>query len=148
MDHPGRNVVNRNQPGVASIDLDQDIDRDVDQDVDQEMDQDVDRGIDPDARDEPSLDDERLLPTGFAEWFVVLQTALPAVLYLPGTQAYRLPLRMGAYVIALVGFAIWWFRSGTHPSGRHPAEGWLAFVLSYLVLMIFHPLTSGLMAGV
>jgi hypothetical protein len=55
---------------------------------------------------------------------------------------------MGAYVIALVGFALWWFRSVAQRPGRHPAERWLVFVLSYLVLMIFHPLTSGLLAGV
>ena len=132
MDHPGPDVVDWNQPGVASIDLEQN----------------VDQGVNPDARDEPSLDDERLLPTGFAEWFVVLQTALPGALYLPGSQPYRLPLRMGAYVIALAGFALWWFRSGAQRSERHPAERWLVFVLFYLVLMIFHPLTSGLMAGV
>jgi hypothetical protein len=132
MDYPGRNVVDWNQSGVASMDLDRD----------------ADQAIGPDAREEPSLDDERLLPTGFAEWFVVLQTALPAALYLPGSQAYRLPLRMGAYVIALVGFALWWFRSVAQRPGRHPAERWLVFVLSYLVLMIFHPLTSGLLAGV
>ena len=132
MDDPDRNVIDWNQAGVASMALDRD----------------ADWAVDLETREEPSLDDERLLPTGFAEWFVVLQTALPAVLLLPGTQAYRLPLRMGAYVIALVGFALWWFRSGAQRSGRHPAERWLVFVLFYLVLMIFHPLTSGLLAGV
>jgi len=30
------------------------------------------------------------LPSGFIEWFVVAQTAIPAMLYLPGSQAYRL----------------------------------------------------------
>jgi hypothetical protein len=132
MDYPGRNVVDWIQPGAASMDLDRDVDREMVSD----------------APDEPSLDDERLLPTGFAEWFVVLQTALPAALYLPGSQAYRLPLRMGAYVIALVGLALWWFRNGAQRSGRHPAERWLVFVFFYLVLMIFHPLTSGLLAGI
>jgi hypothetical protein len=131
MDYPGRNVVDWIQPG-ASMDLDRDVDREMV----------------ADAPDEPSLDDERLLPTGFAEWFVVMQTALPAALYLPGSQAYRLPLRMGAYVIALVGLALWWFRNGAQRSGRHPAERWLVFVFFYLVLMIFHPLTSGLLAGI
>jgi hypothetical protein len=132
MDYPGRNVVDWIQPGAASMDLDRDVDREMVSE----------------APDEPSLDDERLLPTGFAEWFVVLQTALPAALYLPGSQAYRLPLRMGAYVIALVGLALWWFRNGAQRSGRHPAERWLVFVFFYLVLMIFHPLTSGLLAGI
>src|ERR1700730_7666951 len=132
MDYPGPDVVDWNQAGMTSLPLDQE----------------ADQTIGPDSREEPSLDDERLLPTGFAEWFVVLQTALPAVLLLPGTQAYRLPLRMGSYVIALVGLGLWWFRNGAQRSGRHPAERWLVFVFFYLVLMIFHPLTSGLLAGV
>src|ERR1700738_4711584 len=114
MDYPGSDVVDWNQPGVAALALDQE----------------ADQTIGPDSREEPSLDDERFLPTGFAEWFVVLQTALPAVLFLPGTQAFRLPLRMGAYVIALVGVALWWFRGGARRSGPHPAERWLVLVLA------------------
>ena len=33
-------------------------------------------------------------PWGFPELFVISQTALPALLYLPGTQAFRLPIRV------------------------------------------------------
>jgi hypothetical protein len=132
MNHPDPSLVDWNESGVASAALDQG----------------TDQTPGPDDREGPSLDDERLLPTGFAEWFVVLQTALPAALFLPGSQAFRLPLRMGAYVIALLGLAIWWFRGGAQRSSRHPAERWLVFVFFYLVLMIFHPLTSGLLAGI
>jgi hypothetical protein len=101
-----------------------------------------------DRGEEGSLDDERLLPTGFIEWFVIAQTAIPAMLYLPGSQAYRLPFRVGAYAIALVGFAIWWFSRGARRDAIHPAQRWLLLVVFYLSLMIFHPLTSGLLAGV
>jgi hypothetical protein len=113
-----------------------------------ELDHDADPTTGLDAPEEPSLDDERLLPTGLAEWFAVLQTAIPAMLYLPGAQTFRLPLRMSSYLIALAGFVLWWFGAGTTRSGRHPAERWLVFVLFYLVLMIFHPLTGGILAGV
>jgi len=101
-----------------------------------------------DEQEEFNLDDESLLPRGFIEWFVIAQTAIPALLYLPGTQAIRLPVRVGAYAIALVGFAIWWLGRGGSRSERHPAERWLVFIFVYLSLMIFHPLTSGLLAGV
>ena len=38
---------------------------------------------------------------GFAEWFILSQTFLPALLYLPGTQPLRIPIRMASYGISL-----------------------------------------------
>ena len=40
------------------------------------------------------------IPWGFAEVFIVSQTALPALLYLPGSQAFRLPIRFSAFAIS------------------------------------------------
>ena len=37
---------------------------------------------------------------GSAEFFVIAQTALPAVLYLPGTQPFRLYLRIAAFALS------------------------------------------------
>jgi hypothetical protein len=88
------------------------------------------------------------LPSGFIEWFVVAQTAIPAMLYLPGSQAYRLPIRIGAYAMALLAFSVWWFdRGGKRVGRRHPAEPWLLLVLLLLILMIFHPLTNSILSG-
>jgi hypothetical protein len=99
-----------------------------------------------------SSDDQSLLqqlkPRGFLEWFVISQTAIPGLLYLPGSQAFRLPMRIGAYAVALVGFAIWWLGRNARSGERHPSQRWLLAALVYLGLMIFHPLTSGLVAGV
>jgi len=78
---------------------------------------------------------------GFAEWFVISQTALPALLYLPGTQPFRVLLRIlpfGASLVALCLFRVSW---------SHPATRWLAAALAYLVVMIFHPATNTLLAG-
>src|SRR5689334_21770678 len=94
-----------------------------------------------DVEDTP-LDDERPWPTGFAEWFAVSQTLLPALLYLPGSQAYRLPLRVGAYAAALYAFVMWWFFGAAKRQGSHPAEKWLAIVTVVLLLSIAHPLTN------
>ena len=94
-----------------------------------------------------SLDRESLIPNGMAEWFVVAQTLIPALLYVPGAQAFRLPIRVASYTIALVGFGLWWFKRGGHRSLPHPSERWLILAVAYLALMLFHPLTNGLLAG-
>ena len=96
---------------------------------------------------EASVDGESLLPSGFAEWFVVAQTAIPALLFLPGSQALRLPIRVGAYGAAIAGLCLWWFRG--RPKGvAHPAEGWLWLAALWLGIMIAHPFTSSLSGGV
>jgi hypothetical protein len=97
---------------------------------------------------EPPLDDESPRPSGFAEWFVLSQTLLPAMMFLPGSQAYRLPLRVGAYGISLFAFAMWWFDRAGHKEGKHPAERYLMFVLVVLVISIAHPLTNSLQSGI
>src|SRR5580765_8209849 len=58
-------------------------------------------------------------PSGFVEWFAVGQTLLPALLFLPGSQAYRLPIRTGAYAVSLVAFVVWWFDRGGRQRGKH-----------------------------
>ena len=97
---------------------------------------------------EPPLDTESPIPRGLAEWFVLSQTVLPAMMFLPGSQAFRLPLRIGAYAISLVAFALWWFDRGGRKEGKHPAEPYLMFVLVVLVLSIAHPLTNNLQSGI
>src|SRR5687767_5805081 len=95
-----------------------------------------------------ALDRESLMPSGLAEWFVVAQTAIPALLYVPGAQAFRLQIRIASYAVALIGFAAWWFKRGGHRSLAHPSERWLMLAVIYLGLMVFHPMTSGLQAGI
>jgi hypothetical protein len=38
-------------------------------------------------------------PWGFPEFFVVSQTAIPALLYLPGSQQFRLYIRIASFAI-------------------------------------------------
>jgi len=96
---------------------------------------------------EPPLDSEALWPRGVAEWFALSLTLLPALLLVPNSQAYRLPLRVGAYGISLVAFGLWWFNGQRRRDAKHPAEPWLLWVTVVLVLSLTHPLTSSLTAG-
>src|SRR5262245_41356472 len=100
-----------------------------------------------DEPDDPPIDDESLLPQGFAEWFALGLTLLPALLFLPGSQAYRLPIRIGAYAISLGAFALWWFHRGGHRDGKHPSARFLVLVRVVLALGLAHPLTSNLQSG-
>jgi hypothetical protein len=98
--------------------------------------------------DDAPLDTERLLPTGFVEWFVVAQTAIPALLYLPNSQAYRLPVRIAAYAVPLAGFLLWWFNRWGVEKPKHPSERWIGLIVVLLAVSIFHPLTSSVTAGI
>lgn len=90
---------------------------------------------------------ESLRPRGFAEWFIVAQTALPAMLFLPGSQSLRLPIRMGAYAIPLAGLCLWWAR-GQPRAEAHPASPWLRACVLWLALMLTHPLTNTVVGGI
>ncbi len=87
-------------------------------------------------------------PWGFAEFFVISQTAIPALLYLPGTQALRLPIRISSFAISLMALAWWWLREADQPVRRHPAVPWLLAAVATVALMVFHPRTNAIRAGI
>lgn len=80
---------------------------------------------------------------GIAEFFIIAQTALPAILYLPGTQPFRLPLRVGAFLLS-AGLLAYWLFSATPAERRerHPSVLLALATLGYVSLMAFHPYTS------
>jgi hypothetical protein len=83
---------------------------------------------------------------GFAEIFLISQTALPALLYLPGSQAIRLPIRFSAFAISLAAFA-WYLAEGTTRAPRSRPQPWAAAVMGLLTIMLFHPQTPSLEGG-
>ena len=56
-------------------------------------------------------------PWGFLEWFIISQVALPALLYLPGTQGLRVPIRIAPFAISLA--ALVWCRDRDEDSFDH-----------------------------
>jgi len=85
---------------------------------------------------------------GWAEAFVISQTALPAILYFPGTQSIRPLARIGAFAISLLILLVVIVRRNLLPRQLSPAFGPLKICLAFLTLMIFHPDTVSLTVGV
>jgi hypothetical protein len=82
---------------------------------------------------------------GLPECFAIAQVAGPALLYLPGSQAFRAPLRVGVFALSLVGL-VWCLRRSRLKA--HPSWILLLIAALYMLIMIFHPATNTAMAGV
>ena len=85
---------------------------------------------------------------GVPEWFIVGQTVLPALLYFPGTQKLRVPIRVVPFALSLAGLAWLLTRRGAGERKAHPAAPWLLAATFVLALMILHPTTNSRLAGI
>ncbi len=90
---------------------------------------------------------ERAARWGALEWFIIAQTVMPALLYLPGTQALRVLIRVVPFALSLVGLALWLLSERSPDEPRHPARPWLASGAVVLGVMILHPTTNSPVAG-
>lgn len=96
----------------------------------------------------PSLtggESRRSIPWGLPEWFAIIQVAGPAILFLPGTQAFRVPLRIAVFAVSLAGLVSCLRRRRV--SRTHPAWILLAIAAAYMTLMILHPTTNTVKVG-
>jgi hypothetical protein len=85
---------------------------------------------------------------GAPEWFIVAQTVLPALLYLPGTQKLRVPIRVAPFALSLAGLAWLLLRRPAGERKAHPAAPWLIAVTVLVALMILHPTTNSPLVGI
>src|SRR5438552_16581731 len=83
---------------------------------------------------------------GFLELFIFAQILLPALMYLPGSQALRVPIRVAPFALSLIGFVFLLSGRQRHLR-RHPTTALLIMILAYLTLMIAHPETNTPLAG-
>jgi len=104
--------------------------------------------IDPFEEAEPDLDQESWKPSGLLEWFAVGQTALPALLYLPGNQQFRFAIRAGAFLVSIAAFSYWFVKGRRRVPVRHQAIPWLMLVLMILGVQLANPGTESLGAGI
>jgi hypothetical protein len=86
------------------------------------------------------------VPWGFPEFFVISQTAVPALLYLPGSQQFRLYIRVASFAISFATL-LWWAAMATRKTSPHPAQPWIVASLAYVVAMFIHPQTASALAG-
>ena len=84
---------------------------------------------------------------GIAEFFIISQTALPALLFLPGTQGIRFYVRVASFGISIAILA-WWAFGNVKKTRAHPAQSWLIVAMVYTAAMIIHPTTSSTVAGI
>src|SRR3954471_11884236 len=77
---------------------------------------------------------------GWLEVFVLSQTFLPALLFVPGLSAVRTPLRIAAYAIAPVAwFFVAWRGRRAAAADSFPARPWLLVATAWLALSVLHP---------
>jgi hypothetical protein len=78
-------------------------------------------------------------PWGWLEWFLIAQTFIPAMLFLPGISSIRFVIRVASFLYALF---VWWMivQSGQVRSGSQsfPATKWLKLSIGVLLLLLFH----------
>ncbi len=94
----------------------------------------------------PTASTQRNERWGFPEFFVISQTLIPALLYFPGTQPFRLYIRIASFVISFATL-LWWAVAVAKTSRSHPAQPWIFAAMAYIVVMFIHPMTSSTLAG-
>src|SRR5574339_1150479 len=87
----------------------------------------------------PRTSTQRKEGWGFPEFFVISQTVIPALLYFPGTQPFRLYIRIASFAISFATL-LWWAIAVAKTSRPHPAQPWIFAAMAYVVVMFFHPL--------
>ena len=102
-------------------------------------------GIGTTHRDRPRQHETAAVSMGITQWFAVSQVAGPALLYLPGSQPFRVPLRIGVFGLSLTGL-VWCLRR-SRVARTHPSWNLLLGAAIYMAVMLLHPATNTTKAG-
>lgn len=85
---------------------------------------------------------------GWLEWFLIAQTFIPAMLFLPGIAAIRTPIRVASFGVGLLAWGLIVQRGRMRPgASTFKSNLWLRIVSCWLLLSIFNPSTNSLLAG-
>lgn len=86
---------------------------------------------------------------GLPEWFIVSQALLFAALFIPGVSVIRMLTKIASFFSSL--FAFWMvYREGKLKSAidSFTPAAWIKWLLTLLMLMVLHPDTNSMIAGV
>ena len=75
---------------------------------------------------------------------MIVQVAGPALLYLPGTQSFRILFRISVFGFGMIGLLALRRRSR---AVTHPSVSSLILATAYMALMVLHPSTNTILAG-
>jgi hypothetical protein len=104
--------------------------------------------VPPSARRPAPKMKKKRLPWGWLEWFLVAQTFIPALLFVPGVSAARVVIRVAVFVLALGTWAvIVWSGRARAGEDSFAAGSCLKFVIGWLLISIFHWATNSPAAG-
>lgn len=76
---------------------------------------------------------------GWLEWFVLVQVLWGALLFVPGSQAYRIYIRAFPYIASLAALVACGRVTGA--DSRVPGARWVMAALATLVIALAHPMT-------
>jgi hypothetical protein len=88
------------------------------------------------------------VPWGWLEWFLIAQTFIPALLFLPGIGQVRVLIRVATFGVALLAWVSIYQSGKALPGSRSFAAGaWLKCASGWLLLMVLSPGTNSILAG-
>ena len=88
------------------------------------------------------------LPWTWLERFLVIQSFIPVLLFVPGISAGRVAIRMAVFLVApITGFVIFQSGRSKEGAGSHTVGLWLKLAAGWIILSIFHWETRSLPAA-
>ena len=86
---------------------------------------------------------------GIPEWFIVSQALLFAALFIPGVSVIRLLTKVASFGASLLALWLVWRKGGLEKQMRlFKPSIWLVWMIVMLGVMIFHPDTNSIIAGI
>lgn len=91
----------------------------------------------------------KAVPWGWLEWFIIIQSSIPVLLFIPGASVLRLFTRVAAFLVAILAWLAIWIRGRRFPQDRiFLPTPWLLLCTIWLGVCLFHPGTNSMMSGV